>query len=201
MGTYKVVWVAVLALSCTQVAAGQPAEPKTYRLFVERVSSTIEPDTKIGALKQGFLCGPLGSVRFAQIRLPEHEDLGARIADKLTISAKHLSVQHVLPDKPDKQLYVLTASLDEMRLNLCVPGPNIGFGNRKTRGKGTIKITWQLWHKTDGALSLQQQSWITISDLTGDPRKNPAPLAELLATSAASFLDDAVATLDAKQQN
>lgn len=178
-------WTVVASASAISVRAQRPPE-----FVISSFTSAVAPSDKIGKIKQGFICAPRGGLRFGELQQVDGARLFRRIADASAARGYTLEIADFrYPATRSLATRVLVGTLDSISLDLCVPGTNIGFGNRKSKGTGVMVVTWQSWHQADRKLADQQTLNVPIHLQGDDPRKSSDALEAYLVQSAIQFLD------------
>lgn len=178
-------------LLCLIVAALPARGALPERYAISNMTSAVAPSQKIGKIKQGFICAPKGSLKFGDLQRADEERLRRRISE-LGLA------QGLVIELPDSRFPSTTASsplalvgrLENISLNLCVPGANIGIGNRKSKGAGSMTVSWEVWRRNDKLLVAHKTLDLPIEILGDDPRQSSEALEEHLARSAMQFLDE-----------
>ena len=156
-------------------------------------TSAISPSQKIGKIKQGFICAPKGGLRFGDLQRADEERLRRRIAALGLAQGLVIEVPDArFPSATGTTTHVLVGRLERMSLNLCVPGANIGIGNRNSKGSGSMTVSWEVWRRADKALVAHRTLDVPIEIRGDDPRESSETLEEQLARSAAQFLEVAM---------
>lgn len=173
------------------------ASPDRYA--ISSMTSAVAPSQKIGKIKQGFICAPKGSLKFGDLQRVDEDALRRRIAALSGQSGSGQSgsgqsgfvidqTDNRFPSAAPPPTHMLVGSLDRISLDLCVPGANIGIGSRKSKGSGTLVVTWEVWRQADKSRTAQRTIEIPILVAGADPRQSSEVLEEQLALSAVQFL-------------
>lgn len=182
----------LLIFSAFSNASAAPAAPNT-RYAISTLVSSIPLVRKVGNIKQGFICAPKGALKFGQLQRMDQSHLQRRIADLAATHGHQIDLDDVrFPSASRTATHVLVGSLETISLDLCVPGANIGIGSRKSKGGGTMVVTWEVWRQADKTLSAKRVMEIPFDVRGIDPRVSSDVIEDYLAQSAVQFLDGTV---------
>lgn len=163
-------------LSAAPANAEEPVTPNSSKQgTVLPLRYIIEDSAKVGTVKAGFICGPKGSIRWSDIRLPRDTDLELELSNIVSVNSGIVS----------NERFELQGRVTSFKIKLCVPG--LGIGERTTKGAFSIAIEWTQRYPSN---TKSPKSAVVVLDesIEGvDPRKDSAPLKRTILRSAEQF--------------
>jgi hypothetical protein len=149
------------------------------------------PLQKVGSVKAGLLCLPKGKLRWRDVARPGDHALVGRVEDVLRTGGLRVAPQPdpLFGDAPPATTYRIKATVEDVRLRLCVAGDVLLIGKvgRAPSTQGVVAVRWETYDRVRRVRIHDVRFDVPVDDRDSDARTSSGVLSNAIEASAARY--------------